>query len=61
MILAHDLHATELFKLDSRYRDKTERQVLAFNGTSLKVASHDPLAKEYKSLNSVSVPLGTYF
>ncbi|KZP17752.1 hypothetical protein FIBSPDRAFT_670926, partial [Athelia psychrophila] len=60
-ILSHDLRATELFKLDSRYRDKTERQVLAFNGTSLEVASRDSLAKEYKSLNSVSVPLGTYF
>lgn len=60
-ILSHDLRATELFKLDSRYRDKTERQVLAFNGNNLEIASRDSLAKEYKSLNSVSVPLGTYF
>ncbi|KZP26181.1 hypothetical protein FIBSPDRAFT_698600, partial [Athelia psychrophila] len=60
-IIQHDFRATELFKLDSRYRDKSDRQVLAFNGTALEVSNRDSVAKEYKTHNSVSVPLMTYF
>lgn len=60
-IIQQDLHANELFKLDSRYRDKSDRQVLTFNGTALEVSSRDTVAKEYKSYNSVAVPLTTCF
>ncbi|KZP20929.1 hypothetical protein FIBSPDRAFT_664635, partial [Athelia psychrophila] len=60
-IIQHDLRANELYKLDSRYRDKGDRQVLAFNGTTLEVSNRDAVAKEYKALNSISVPLATYF
>ncbi|KZP17999.1 hypothetical protein FIBSPDRAFT_956743 [Athelia psychrophila] len=58
-ILYHDFCATDLFELDSRYQHKTGRQgqILTFTGTSLELA----VAKGYKSLESVSVPLGTYF
>ncbi|KAF7981494.1 hypothetical protein HWV62_33037 [Athelia sp. TMB] len=60
-IIQHDFRSADLYKLDSKYRDKSERQVLAFNGTSIEVASRDSVAKEYKSLNSVSIPLSVYF
>ncbi|KZP33181.1 hypothetical protein FIBSPDRAFT_701524, partial [Athelia psychrophila] len=60
-IIQHDLRASELYKLDSRYRDKGERQALVFNGTALEIASRDTVAREYKALNSVTVPLATYF
>ncbi|KZP23106.1 hypothetical protein FIBSPDRAFT_675325, partial [Athelia psychrophila] len=60
-IIQHEFRATDLFKLDSKYRDKAEHQVLAFNGTSIEVASRDSVAKEYKSLNSISIPLSIYF
>lgn len=60
-IVQHDLRANELYKLDSRYRDKSDRQILEFNGTNLEVSSRDTVAKEYKSLNSVSVPIAIYF
>ncbi|KZP14064.1 hypothetical protein FIBSPDRAFT_708092, partial [Athelia psychrophila] len=60
-VILHDLRANELYKLDSRYRDKSEKQILSFNGTSLEVASGDPATKEYKTLNSIIVPLSVYF
>ncbi|KZP09089.1 hypothetical protein FIBSPDRAFT_665012, partial [Athelia psychrophila] len=60
-IIQHDLHANKLFKLNFWYRNKSDHQVLMFNGTALEVSSRDTVAKEYKSYNSVAVPLTTYF
>jgi hypothetical protein len=60
-VIQHELRGTDIYKLDSRYRDKTERQTLAFNGTSLEIASNDSAAKDYKTLNSIIIPLNTYF
>ena len=60
-IIQHEFRGSDLYKLDSRYRDKTERQMLALNGTTLELTTNDTALKEYKSLNSILVPLSTYF
>ncbi|KII90040.1 hypothetical protein PLICRDRAFT_174840, partial [Plicaturopsis crispa FD-325 SS-3] len=60
-VIQHDLRGSDIYKLDSRYRDKTERQTLALNGTTLELSSNDSAAKDYKSLNSILIPLHTYF
>jgi len=35
--------------------------MLALNGTTLKLTTNDTALKEYKSLNSILIPLSTYF
>ncbi|THU89500.1 hypothetical protein K435DRAFT_556885, partial [Dendrothele bispora CBS 962.96] len=60
-IINHEFQASDLYKLDSRWRDKTERQVISLTGNTLELTNGDTASKEYKSLNSVAVPLSTYF
>ncbi|KAJ3964062.1 hypothetical protein EV361DRAFT_812674, partial [Lentinula raphanica] len=60
-IITHNFRASDLYKLDSRYRDKTERQVLSLKGETLKLTTNDTAYRDYKSLNSVAIPLSTYF
>lgn len=60
-IIQHEFWGSDLYKLDSRYRDKTERQALTLNGTTLELTSNDSALKDYKSLNSIAIPLDTYF
>ncbi|KAL0572189.1 hypothetical protein V5O48_009771 [Marasmius crinis-equi] len=60
-IINHEFRAYDLYKLDSRYRDKTERQVLSLKGETLELTTNDSAFKEYKSLSAVAVPLSTYF
>ncbi|KAJ3710537.1 hypothetical protein C8R42DRAFT_544841, partial [Lentinula raphanica] len=60
-IITHDFRASNLYKLDSRYRDKTERQVLSLKGETLELTTNDSSYREYKSLNAIAVPLSTYF
>ncbi|KAJ3711116.1 hypothetical protein DFJ43DRAFT_1169110 [Lentinula guzmanii] len=36
-IINHEFRASDLYKLDSRYRDKTERQVLSLKGETLEL------------------------
>ncbi|GLB36092.1 hypothetical protein LshimejAT787_0303800 [Lyophyllum shimeji] len=60
-IIQHEFRGSDLYKLDSRYRDKTERQVLSLHGGTLELTSDDKALKEYKTPNSILVPLHTYF
>jgi len=60
-IIQHEFCGSDLYKLDSRYQDKTERQMLALNSTTLELTTNDTALKEYKSLNSILVHLSTYF
>ncbi|KAJ3759705.1 hypothetical protein FB446DRAFT_626399, partial [Lentinula raphanica] len=60
-IITHDFRASDLYKLDSRYRDKTERQILSLKGETLELTTNDSAYREYKSLNSIAVPLSAYF
>lgn len=46
-VIQHELRATDLPKLDSRFQDKNDRQVLAFNGTGLEISSNDSVATEW--------------
>ncbi|KAL0567969.1 hypothetical protein V5O48_014026, partial [Marasmius crinis-equi] len=56
-IINHEFEAHDLYKLDSKSRDKTEDQILSLRGGSLTNSAF----KKYKSLSSVAVPLSTYF
>lgn len=58
-IITHEFRANELFKLDSRYRDK--EATYAFNGSTNEFESSNRAAKDYKVLNSILFPLHTYF
>ncbi|KAJ3991045.1 hypothetical protein F5050DRAFT_1534658, partial [Lentinula boryana] len=60
-IINHKFRASDLYKLDSRYRDKTERQVLSLKGEILELTTNDSAYCEYKSLNVIALPLSTYF
>lgn len=60
-IINHEFRASDLYKLDPQYRDKADRRVLAINGDTLELQSGEATAKEYRSVNSVIIPLGIYF
>ncbi|KAJ3978889.1 hypothetical protein F5890DRAFT_1377207, partial [Lentinula detonsa] len=60
-IINHEFRASDLYKLDSRYRDKTERQILSLKGETLELTTNNAAYREYKSLNAIAVPLSTYF
>ncbi|KAL0056620.1 hypothetical protein AAF712_016775, partial [Marasmius tenuissimus] len=60
-IIQHEFRACDLYKLDSRYRDKSEKQVLSLEGKTLELTTNDSAYKDYKTLNSIVVPLETYF
>ncbi|KAJ3993524.1 hypothetical protein F5050DRAFT_1546638, partial [Lentinula boryana] len=60
-IITHDFRASNLYKLDSRYRDKTKCQILSLKGKTLELTTNDSAYREYKSLNAIAIPLSTYF
>ncbi|KAJ3793251.1 hypothetical protein GGU11DRAFT_692146 [Lentinula aff. detonsa] len=60
-IITHDFRASDLYKLDSRYRDKTERQILSLKGETLELTTNDSAYRDYKSLNAIAISLSTYF
>ncbi|KAJ3816413.1 hypothetical protein F5880DRAFT_1494330 [Lentinula raphanica] len=60
-IITHDFRASDLYKLDSRFRDKTERQILSLKGETLELTTNDSAYREYRSLNAIAIPLSTYF
>ncbi|ETW80873.1 hypothetical protein HETIRDRAFT_319169 [Heterobasidion irregulare TC 32-1] len=60
-IVTHEFRSSDLYKLDPQYRDKADRRILALNGDTLELQTGDSSAKEYRSLNSVIIPLSTYF
>ncbi|KAL0572164.1 hypothetical protein V5O48_009799 [Marasmius crinis-equi] len=60
-IINHEFRANDLYKLDSQYKDKTERQVLSLKGKTLKLTTNNSTFKDYKSLNAIATPLMVYF
>ncbi|KAH9846469.1 hypothetical protein C2E23DRAFT_949406 [Lenzites betulinus] len=58
-ISRHDFEPSDLYKLDSKYRDKASRSVLDFNGRTFSL--RDPTTKEYPSFHALFAPLMTYF
>ena len=55
-IITHKFYATDLYKLNPQYRNRSERRVLALNGDTLELHSGDTTTKEYHSLTFI---LGT--
>jgi hypothetical protein len=58
-IISHDFRGADLWKLDSRYRDK--EPAFAFNSTMGQFETSNRAAKDYKSFNSLYIPLVMYF
>lgn len=58
-IARHDFEPSDLYKLDSKYRDKAERSVLDLSGSTLTVRS--TTTKDYPSFHSLFLPLTVYF
>ncbi|KAJ7206677.1 hypothetical protein B0H12DRAFT_1195782 [Mycena haematopus] len=57
-VITHDLEASELYKLDRRIRDSQPTWSLSAEGSiDLNTSKH----KAYKNLNSILVPMTTYF
>lgn len=59
-IIQHEFKGSDLYKLDSRYRDKAERGVLELENGSLQFKT-EPTVKDYPNVNSVLQPLTVYF
>lgn len=60
-IIQHNLHCSNLYKLDPRYCNKAERKTLELNGTTLELSNDNSSSKEYKTLSFIVVPLTTHF
>lgn len=58
-IINHEFRASDLYKLDSQYRDKEAS--FAFNGATGQFETSNKPAKNYKDYNSLSIPLVAYF
>lgn len=58
-IINHDFRGADLWKLDSRYRDK--EPAYAFNNTTGQFETSNRAAKDYKSFNSLYIPIVAYF
>lgn len=58
-IITHDFRGTDLYKLDSRYRDKEAS--FSFNGTTGQFETSNRAAKDYKTFGSLHQPLSVYF
>ncbi|KAJ6617981.1 hypothetical protein B0H10DRAFT_1670848, partial [Mycena sp. CBHHK59/15] len=57
-VITHELRATDLYKLDPRLNDSEPSYSLNAAGTfEMNVSKH----KAYKTLNSILLPLNTYF
>jgi hypothetical protein len=57
-VIAHELKASDLYKLDTRVKDSEPTYSLSATGTfEMNNSKH----KTYKNLNSVAFPLHTYF
>ncbi|KAF8059535.1 hypothetical protein FPV67DRAFT_1426083 [Lyophyllum atratum] len=58
-VINHTLKPSELYKLDSKYRDKAERGMLEIEGGTLRVKS-DTTTKDYPTPYSIEAPLTVY-
>lgn len=59
-VIGHTLPASDLYKLDARYRDKPDRSTLELDGTSLRIKG-ETSARDYPSFSYVHQPLVVYF
>ncbi len=59
-IIQHEFKGSDLYKLDSKYRDKAERGVLEWENGTLQFKS-EPTVKDYPNPNFVIQPLTVYF
>ncbi|KAG6914624.1 hypothetical protein DXG01_016246 [Tephrocybe rancida] len=59
VIIRHDLKATDLYKLDMRYHDQETSYTFNRSTNQFKVSNHT--AKNYKTPNSIIIPLTMYF
>jgi len=58
-IARHDFEPGDLYKLDSKYRDKAERSILDLTGSTLTLRTTS--TKDYPSFHSLFPPLTVYF
>ncbi|GLB45427.1 hypothetical protein LshimejAT787_3700060 [Lyophyllum shimeji] len=58
-VIGHTLKPSDLYKLDSKYRDKAERGMLEIEGGTLRVKA-DTTTKDYPTPYSVQAPLLVY-
>lgn len=58
-IVTHQFRAAELYKLDSRYRDKMERQTLEVDNGSVRVKT-DSSVRDYPTPTSIELPMLVY-
>ncbi|EPT05788.1 hypothetical protein FOMPIDRAFT_1092138, partial [Fomitopsis schrenkii] len=58
-IARHDFEPSDLYKLDSKYRDKAERSILDLSGGTITLRR--TTTKDYPSFNSLFPPLTVYF
>lgn len=59
-VITHQFRASDLYKLDSKYRDKAERGVLEFENGAVRVKT-DSSTKDYPTSLSIELPLMVYF
>jgi hypothetical protein len=59
LIITHEFRVSDLYKLDSRYRDKEASYT--FNGATGQFESSNRAAKDYKSFDALYSPLVRYF
>jgi hypothetical protein len=58
-VVNHEFCTSDLYKLDSQYCDKETS--FSFNGSMHEFEVSNCAAKDYKSLNSIILPLNVYF
>lgn len=59
-VITHQFRGSDLYKLDSKYRDKADRSTLEFENGAVRVKT-DASVKEYPTPLSVELPLMVYF
>ncbi|KAJ7250505.1 hypothetical protein B0H12DRAFT_976874, partial [Mycena haematopus] len=60
-IARHDFEPLDLFKLDSRFRDRADKSHLDVESGSVLVKTRAGSLKDYPSLHSLLTPLNVYF
>ncbi|KAI0794450.1 hypothetical protein C8Q74DRAFT_1159014, partial [Fomes fomentarius] len=58
-IVRHEFKPGDLYKLDTRHKERTSRQVLELSSGVVSVREQAP--RDYPSFNSLYIPLSTYF
>lgn len=59
-VITHTLKGSDLYKLDSKYRDKADRGMLDFENGNIRMRT-DTTTKDYPTPASIEIPLMVYF